>query len=235
MTYEYKNETIDYTILYRKQKTMGIYIDIYGNIELRVPKNTSMEHINFLLENNWEQIQLKSREQKEKISGIKEKEYYSGETFLYLGKNYPIQITIDKTIAKDHVLLEENSLHIYVREQEEDRIKQTLKRFYYQKCKRLVEKRIRFYENNFKTKPRSIQISDNSSAWGTCNSKFQLTFHWKLAMAPLESIDYVVVHELCHMVHLNHDRSFWRLVGKILPDYKQRKEWLDQSNWKMVI
>ena len=54
-------------------------------------------------------------------------------------------------------------------------------------------------------------------------------------MAPLNVIDYVVVHEMCHMVHLNHDRSFWRLVGKIIPDYEQRENWLNFSNWKMTV
>jgi len=214
---------------------MGIYIDIYGHIELRVPKETSEENIRHLLESKWDWIQTKSKEQKERTNGFKEKVYNDGETFLYLGKSYPIYITIDESIKQDYVLLEENRLHLYVREQEEDRIKQALKRFYYQQCKTLVEKRIKLYQSNFKMKPRSIRISDNKSNWGTCDSKLQLTFNWKLAMAPMDSIDYVVVHEMCHMVHLNHDRSFWRLVGKILPDYEQRKNWLNQSSWKMVI
>ena len=235
MIHEYKNETVDYNIIFKKRKTMGIYIDVYGHIELRVPKGTSQESIRHLLESKWDWIQAKSKEQKERTNGFKEKVYNEGETFLYLGKSYPIIITIDENIKQDYVLLEEDKLHLYVREQEDDRIKQALKRFYYQQCKILVEKRIKLYQSNFKMKPRSIRISDNKSNWGTCDSKLQLTFNWKLAMAPMDSIDYVVVHEMCHMVHLNHDRSFWRLVGKILPDYEQRKHWLNQSSWKMVI
>ena len=54
-------------------------------------------------------------------------------------------------------------------------------------------------------------------------------------MAPLEVIDYVVVHEMCHMVHLNHDRSFWRLVGKMSPNFKEQENWLAQSSWKMTV
>ena len=54
-------------------------------------------------------------------------------------------------------------------------------------------------------------------------------------MAPMEVLDYVVIHEMCHMIHLNHDRSFWRLVGKYKPDYEQCQEWLRQSHWKMVV
>lgn len=96
---------------------------------------------------------------------------------------------------------------------------QDRKIYYYQQCKALVEKRIQYNQINFKINPRSVHIFDNKCNWGYCDSKRQLTFNWKLAMVLLEVIDYVVVHEMCHMVHMNHKRSFWRLVGKIFPDY----------------
>lgn len=163
------------------------------------------------------------------------KSYDQDEKFLYLGKSYPIHTTQDITIIQDHVVFEGDILKIIVKQFEDDRIKQALKRFYYQQCKALVEQRIRFYQSNFKVKPRSIKISDSKRTWGTCDSKLQLTFNWRLAMAPLEVIDYVVVHEMCHMVHLNHDRSFWRLVGRIIPDYEEHENWLALSSWKMTI
>ncbi len=82
-------------------------------------------------------------------------------------------------------MFEEDKLHVYVKQHEDERIKQALKRFYYQQCKALVEKRIQFYQSNFKIKPRSIRISDSKNTWGTCDSMRQLTFNWRLAMAPL--------------------------------------------------
>lgn len=54
-------------------------------------------------------------------------------------------------------------------------------------------------------------------------------------MAPLDVIDYIVIHEMCHMVHMNHDRSFWRLVGKYMPNYDEKQAWLANSHWKMVL
>jgi predicted metal-dependent hydrolase len=93
-------------------------------------------------------------------------------------------------------VFEGDKLHIYVKQLEYERIKQALKRFYYQQCKTLVEKRIQFYQSNFKLKPRSIRISDSKSTWGTCDSMRQLTFNWKRAMGPLKVIDYVIVHEM---------------------------------------
>ena len=214
---------------------MGIYIDLYGNVEVQAPKGTSEECVLQLLEEKWDLIQQRTKEMKDRTVGHKEKVYDHGESFLYLGNAYPILISQDSDIKKDHVVFEGDKLHIYVKQHEDERIKQALKRFYYQQCKALVEKRIQFYQSNFKVKPRSIRISDSKSTWGTCDSMRQLTFNWKLAMAPLKVIDYVVVHEMCHMVHMNHDRSFWRLVGKILPDYEQRENWLALSNWKMTV
>lgn len=214
---------------------MAISIDHYGNIEVLAPKGTSVEFAIQALEGKWDWIQQKLKEMKERMHGPMEKVYDHGESFLYLGNTYPILISQDINIQKDNVVFEEGKLHIFVRQLEDEKIKQALKRYYYKQCKSLVEKRIQFYQSYFKIKPRSIRISDNNSNWGTCDSKLQLTFNWKLAMAPMNVIDYVVVHEMCHMVHLNHDRSFWRLVGKIIPDYEEMEKWLALSSWKMTV
>ena len=235
MIHKFLGETISFELIYKKRTTIGIYIDFYGNVEVQAPKGTSEESVLQLLEGKWDLIQQRTKEMKDRTVGHMEKVYDHGESFLYLGNTYPILISQDTDIKKDHVVLEENKLHVYVKQQEDERIKQALKRFYYRQCKALVEKRVQFYQSNFRVKPRSIRISDSKSNWGTCDSMRQLTFNWRLAMAPLKVIDYVVVHEMCHMVHMNHDRSFWRLVGKIIPDYEQRENWLALSNWKMVV
>jgi predicted metal-dependent hydrolase len=235
MIHIFSGETISYNLVYKKRTTIGIYIDLYGNVEVQAPKGTSEEHVHQILEGKWELIQQRTKEMKDRSVGHIEKVYDQGGSFLYLGNSYPILISQDTNITKDHVVFEEDKLHVYIKQQEDEKIKQALKRFYFQQCKALVEKRIQFYQSNFKLKPRSIRISDSKTTWGTCDSMRQLTFNWKLSMAPLDVIDYVVVHEMCHMVHMNHDRSFWRLVGKILPDYEERENWLKLSSWKMVV
>ncbi|EKN66674.1 hypothetical protein BABA_14492 [Neobacillus bataviensis LMG 21833] len=235
MIHTYLGKTIRLEIKYKNRTSIGISIDGYGNVEVQAPKGTPNERVFQLLEEKWDVIQQKLQEMKDRMQGQQEKVYEHGEGFLYLGSTYPIKIFTDINITKDHVVFEGEKLHIYVKQLDDEKIKQALKRFYYQRCKALVEKSISSYQRNFKTKPRSVQISDSQTTWGTCNSKLQLTFNWRLAMAPQEVIDYVVVHEMCHMVHLNHDRSFWRLVGKIMPDYIEKENWLALSNWKMIV
>ncbi len=234
-TFSYKEQAIDYQIIYKKRKTMGIYIDVYGNIELRVPRETKDNNVENMLKTKWEWIINKSEEMKEKTRGFKKKEYVEGENFLYLGESYPISIVVNKLTKNSDITLEDDRLIITINEQNDELIKKILTKFYKQKCKRLIESRIRYYQQHFKSKPKSIKITSNKKTWGTCNSLREMTFNWKLIMAPIEIIDYVVAHEMCHMVHLNHDRSFWRLLGKYIPNYEERQQWLKESHWKMVV
>jgi predicted metal-dependent hydrolase len=241
MIHTYLGKTIRFEIKYKNRTSIGMTMDSYGNVEVQAPKGTADEKViqllegNQLLEEKWELIQQKLTEMKDRLQGPQEKVYEPGESFLYLGRTYRIQIFHDRNITQDYVVFEGEMLDIHVKQLDNETIQQALRRFYYQQCKALVEKSISSYQSNFKTKPRSIRISDSKSTWGTCDSRLQLTFNWRLAMAPREVIDYVVVHEMCHMVHLNHDRSFWRLVGKLMPDYKEKENWLALSSWKMTV
>ena len=108
----------------------------------------------------------------------------------------------------------------------EAQIMNGLKRFYMRKCKSVIEERVKLYKKQLRVNPKSVEIVESRSKWGSCDSNRCLKFNYALAMVPLELIDYVVVHELCHIEHMNHDRSFWRLVGSIVPDYKRKIEQL---------
>ncbi|MFS0637766.1 SprT family zinc-dependent metalloprotease [Mesobacillus foraminis] len=235
MIHTYSGKTIQFQIKYKNRTSIGISIDSYGNIEVQAPKKTPDERVIHALEDEWDLIQQHVKEMKDRLNGPLEKVYENDESFLYLGNTYPIKIIENKNIMQDYVEFKGEKLDVYVKQLDHENSRQALKRFYYQQCKALVEKSIAFHQSSFKTKPRSIRITDSKRTWGTCDSKQQLTFNWRLAMAPREVIDYVVVHEMCHMVHLNHDRSFWRLVGKIMPDYKEKEQWLALSNWKMTV
>jgi len=136
------------------------------------------------------------------------KSYDVQKKFLYLGKGFFLHELIDTS------------------ELGEDELVTNLKKFYISSCKKVIGERIKIYQQQLRVKPKSMEIVESRNQWGSCNSNKKITFNYRLAMAPIEIIDYVVVHELCHLIHMNHDRSFWRRVGSILPDYKKRQEFL---------
>lgn len=79
----------------------------------------------------------------------------------------------------------------------------------------------------------SITIRDQRSRWGSCSSRGTLSFNYRLIFAPLPVLDYVVVHELCHLTHMNHSKDFWNMVECIIPDYKKHKVWLREHGQEL--
>lgn len=235
LSHTFNQQQIDFEITYKKTKSFGIYLDGYGHLELRVPQDATEDQITKFIENNWELIKKEQGETKERLKGGKIRKYEEGETFLFLGKNYPLTIIENPLLENEKVIFDNSQLMIHIKNYEENLIKKLLTKFYKRQCRLLVMKSIKYYQSAFKIKPKSITIDNNPKAWGTCNSLRQLTFNWKLAMAPPNVIDYIVLHEMCHMVHLNHDRSFWRLVGKHIPNFEEYQNWLSHSMWKMIV
>jgi predicted metal-dependent hydrolase len=81
---------------------------------------------------------------------------------------------------------------------------------------------------------RRISIRDTRSRFGSCSSEGSLSFSWRLVLAPRRILDYVVVHELCHLVHLDHSRRFWSLVERVRPDFREQRDWLGDHGWELL-
>jgi len=98
--------------------------------------------------------------------------------------------------------------------------------WYKKQARKVLTGRVKFFANKYDFKVRKIRISSARTRWGSCSQKGTLSYTWRLVMAPSNVIDYVVVHELCHLKEMNHSKAFWLQVEAILPDYKQRRKWL---------
>ena len=80
---------------------------------------------------------------------------------------------------------------------------------------------------------RTKEYREQKTRWGSCSSEKNLNFNWKLILAPPEVLDYVVVHELCHLKEMNHSKAFWEEVGKVMPEYETHKLWLKENGWRL--
>nr|WP_207789036.1 M48 family metallopeptidase [Neobacillus terrae] len=98
-----------------------------------------------------------------------------------------------------------------------------------------VTERINYYQHYFKKKPSSIKVKEQQKRWASCTSKDELLFNWRCVMAPSPVLDYIVVHEMCHMLFKNHSQNFWDLLASVLCDYERRKEWLRNFGVRMDI
>lgn len=214
--------TIDQTeiffhVQYSKRSKMTLEATPEGHITVKAPsKSTEAEIMAFMKANSKALVDFQKRlENRKYISS--QKNYTDSENFLYLGKACTLNELLE-TIPES-----------------EEAAQLALKKFYTTKTKEIVKKRVKHFEKIIGVKSKSITVVDSPKSWGTCNNYKELTFNYRLSMAPQHVIDYVVIHELCHILHLNHDRSFWRKVGAFDSNYEAHQAYLARFGGVMTI
>jgi predicted metal-dependent hydrolase len=225
LSFNYNNTTIYFDVTYRKRKTLSIAVEAPDKVSVVAPLGLQEELI-------LERVKSKAPWILKKLQGFKDmsppvkKEYVNGETFLYLGTNYFLQLVTDETLKKPMVRLYQDKLQVITSTRDGAAIREAIIDWYRSQASQKIEERINYYHHKIGRNPARITIKEQRTRWGSCSSLGNLNFNWKAIMAPSPVLDYIVVHELCHLIHLNHSQDFWNLVASILPDYRERRDWL---------
>jgi len=194
-------------------------------VQVIIPQGLSDARIEQIVREKTSWIRDKLRKQS-LMKPKKPKEYVSGEAFAYLGKNYQLKVVKGSSAA---VKLTLGKLAVGA----DADVKQELTSWYRQNAeKRLNEKVVRFAKV-IGVNPKSVKVKTYKSRWGSCSSLGDISFHWAIIMAPHYIVDYVVVHELCHMIHHNHSPAFWQQVEKVLPNYSECRGWLKTNGQEL--
>lgn len=140
---------------------------------------------------------------------------------MLLGKQYPVQR--GKAALFDGV-------HFWLPDGELEAVKPAIEALYQRLAEVHIPKRVAYYGARMGLTPRCVKVNGAKKRWGSCSAKNNLNFSWRLLLAPQEAVDYVVVHELAHMVQHNHSARFWQVVARTLPDYKSSMKLLQASD-----
>jgi len=218
-----------YNIIRSRRKTLTLQISSDATLTIRAPLFVSMRHIEKLITEKIHWIQKKQKEAQEKYVKISKKEYRDDETFLYLGKEYPLKIVNKQNtslVFQEGFFLKRNAV---------EKGKKVFTHWYKEKAREKITERVSLYAHKERFRFKSIRISSAHTRWGSCGSHGNLNFNWRLLMAPLSVIDYVVVHELAHLVHKNHSKKFWDYVEILMPGYIKEKQWLKDHGYMLQI
>ena len=215
----------------KRRKTASIKI-IDGSVQAIVPDQLSDGRIEELIQKRTPWIRRKLREQSQAVTH-KPKEYVSGESFIYLGRNYRLKVLRG---TDREVKLKGGYLEVGVSKKSKDGdIRNALVEWYENHAlERLTEKTNR-YAGIMGVSPNSISVRDYKSRWGSCSSKGEISYNWRIIIAPHHIVDYVVVHELCHMQHPNHSPAYWKSVKREISDYEISRQWLKVHADELVI
>ncbi|ABS60367.1 MULTISPECIES: M48 family metallopeptidase [Fervidobacterium] len=216
-------------IIRSKRKTVALQITDNGTLIIRVPFNLSEESIWKIINKHKNWIYKNKQEIDARDPKILPKEFVSGEGFLYLGKYYKLHV-----VEKQDVPLKfENGF--YLSKDVLNDAKNVFIDWYKKAAYEKITERVNWWAQKRGFKYNKINITNAQKRWASCSYKGNLNFSWRLIMAPLSVIDYVIVHEIVHLEEKNHSKAFWVKVKALMPDYKKYEDWLKKNGYLLKL
>ena len=210
------SSTLTYHLLRSRRRTIALIIEADGSLTVRAPLRAARAQIDALVAEKaaW----IAEKQTLAQKSYTPPKAYRSGERFLFLGQEYPLEIVDKQSTA---LALQEGVFRLARRAVPQ--AGQVFERWYRGQARKLLEQRVAGYARQHGLHYTALRISGARQRWGSCSSKGSLNFSWRLALLPQELIDYVILHELAHLKVKNHSAQFWAYLAALLPDYKDRR------------
>ena len=212
---------IELSIKKSKRKTLSIYIERDGSVAVLAPDSKTDDEIAQVLKDKEYQIYKHLAEWQMLNTAKVEREVVNGQSYLYLGRNYRLELVDEQPKP----LLLKNG-YFLLRKQDKAQANRLFIEFYKEKGLPKIIERVQRFKTKMGVEVGQVRIMELQNRWASCSDKGNLNFHWKCFMASLDILDYLVVHELAHLIHQNHTRAFWNEVDKVLPNYQKQVEWL---------
>ena len=221
--------TID-KLIRSKRKTVGLEVTPEALLIVRAPRNLSQKEIYEIVDKESRWILKNQHFFRANQSRIREKNFVEGEKFLFIGRSYRLRI-----VSNAPRKLTVDDKFFYLSEEWIDSAREIIESWYRQRANEVVSERAEYYSQLSGIKFKRVNITNAKKRWGSCGARGQLNVAWRLVMAPLRVIDYVIVHELSHIKVRKHSASFWRTVEMTIPGYKLDEKWLRDNGHFLVL
>lgn len=213
----------------RRRKSVSLRVGPEEGVEIVVPEGVGAEKVHQI-------VRAKAPWIIQKLGLVQEqakpasKAFVSGESFLYAGRKHRLRVVRTRRAQVD-LAFEHGAFRVLVPTGTRDDelpglLRPAFVRWYRERAELRLEVRVEHYAAKMGLTPAGLVVRDQARRWGSCTRSGVLGFNWRIVMAPLSALDYVVAHELAHLVERDHGRRFWRLVGAVMPDHEDRREWL---------
>ena len=238
---QYGNRNIFFNIeRSNRKKTVGIYIDPERGVIIRSPRFLKVNKIKEIVRKRARWIVEKQELVKNYGHVCSVREFVSGEAFPYLGKQYRLKVIKSGTEKKEKCKLINGRFLVEInRDLNGDSVKRNVKEalmeWYLAHAEEKIPDRVKLYSRHIGKWPERVEIKNHKRRWGSCSHNGIVRFNWKIVIAPVTILDYVIVHELCHLIHQHHSPQFWQKVQTIIPDYAKRRRKLREYSLQIGI
>lgn len=213
-----------------RRRTFGLAVERDGRLTLSAPEGSDPAALEDFVHQKRHWLYRKMAEKKALQRPMVIKQYVSGEGFHYLGRSYRLLLVDEQDVS-----LKLEAGRFRMRRSEASVGRQCLLAWYEAHASRWLQKRVGKLAPRIGIAPIGLEIRDLGHRWGSCSKSGKVNFHWAVILLPATIVDYVIVHELVHLIEPNHTREFWLRVERIMPDYEQRKMWLAEHGAEYVV
>jgi hypothetical protein len=236
---QYGNKEIHFEVKHgKRKKTVAIHIDRTAKVKVLAPQGLEGGKIREIVQKKARWILDKQEQMERKKHDNPVKEFVSGESFPYLGKNYRLKVipSSEDTETKCNLINGRFLIELNGKSDsnsERASVKKVLVDWYVEHAKETIAEGVERFAQQLGRWPRSIKIKNQKKQWGSCSGNGIVRFNWKVIMTPISVLDYVLVHELCHLFYHHHSAQFWQKVQSIIPDYKKKRDLLKECSYQM--
>jgi predicted metal-dependent hydrolase len=225
--FAYGNTNISYRLTYTERETLAIHVHPDTRVTVEAPHGSDLAEIEKRLHKKAAWIVRQQRDFRRYSPDFPPRLYVSGETHRYLGRQYRLKV-IQAEAGKESVLMDREQILVTVRDK--THVKQRLDDWYHRRAHELFAECVAAWFPHFErfgiVQPQ-VAVRAMRSRWGSCTAHGKLTFNLKLIQAPRQLVDYIIVHEMCHLVEHNHSGEFYALLSRVMPDWEVRREQLN--------
>ena len=210
-------------IVRSKRRTLALHITPDASLIIRAPLRMPLDFIEKFVHKKRSWVQKKQKIIRLRLGELTPKQFVNGERFLYLGNAYHLTI-----LENDPIPISFNQ-GFYLSREHLGQARELFIRWYKKEAAVKIKERLDWVASARGLTYNKIKITSAQKRWGSCTSCNNLNFSWRLVLAPLEIIDYVVSHELTHLLERNHSRRFWKKLSSLFPGFKQCRIWLREN------
>ena len=221
---------IEYT---NRKRTISLQVKD-NKLIIKAPRTVSRKNLDEVIQNKQKWIKRRAildfEEQK-----LRNRKFIDNEKFYFRGNEYRLSLILG---SKEEVSIVDGLLLVTCkdyRSMHDKNVKSLIEDFYVNESVKILNTRTNEFAKKMKVQPTGITIKDYVSKWGSCTSKNKISFNWRIIMAPDCIINYLIIHELCHIIEHNHSKNFWNYVGTYCEDFQKKRKWLRENGHMLVL